>query len=109
MYTYDYDKIKDMVRARAITRKKIAAIVRQYATYTLPDSVLDRIYSRAKLYNFLLALDYSHESICTIMRSNNLSVPCDRRLRPRALPKPEQKIDWLERLNLNDDDLEINI
>lgn len=95
MYQYNPDMIQASIAARKRIRKACRAIIIQYSPAPLPESVIRRICTRRKLWNFLNAIDLSESVIQSIFWSYRLSVPRNRELKPAAIPEPETKPNWL--------------
>lgn len=101
-YEYDAERIQKAVARAAKTRTACKKIARIHLPSVVGKEVAERISTRRKLYNFLEALDLSHEAIKSIFWSYNLAVPRDRSLIPRKDKKEEQKPSWL---NYKDEDM----
>lgn len=107
-YEYNAERINQAISARRKMVKACRKIALDYSPCELPESVIARICSRRKLYNFLESLDLSHESIQSVFWAHGLSVPKDTSLKPTAEPKPEKRIEWLDLVNfINDEDFHI--
>jgi len=94
-YEYNPERIQKAVARAAKTRNACKKIARIHLPALVGAEVAERIGTRRKLYNFLEALDLSHEAIKSIFWSYNLAVPRDRSLIPRKDKKEEQKPSWL--------------
>lgn len=114
---YNAQLINAAITGNAKTRRICRAVAAIHAPKGIPDQVTRRIYSRRKLYNFLDALDYSHDTITAIFWAHGLSVPRDRTLK-RYIRNEETRPGWLDGCALtdlesrdvtNNDELEINI
>lgn len=106
---YNIEKINAAIDARKKIRASCLKIVNFYSPVKLPDHITRRLLTRRKLYNFLESLDFNHSCIQGIFWQYDLAVPRNTKLKPAAIPKPEARPAWLNRVNLTDSDLDINI
>lgn len=93
---YNPELIQAAIAGRKHTRKQCRLCASKYAKLTLPDEIIQRIYSRKRLYYFLESFDYSDSQIKAIFHEFNLPVPRDKTLPTMALPKEEQRPSWLD-------------
>jgi hypothetical protein len=95
MYQYNAARIKKAIKERKRIAKACRDCARKYSPVPLPDSVIHRIHTRRKLYNFLEAFELN---ITALFWEFDLPVPRDHSLKQTIL-KEEVKPSWLNQCN----------
>lgn len=97
---YEYNP--ELINASILARKRLAKtcrnVAKTFSPVPLPETVIKRIYTRRKLYNFLESLELSEEKIRYIFKSNGIAFPKDRALKI-SIRKEEPRPEWLDRIN----------